>query len=162
MERKSQCKTLFFLTYQSLGFLFGDISLSPLYVYQSIFSGRLKHVQNEDAIFGSFSLIFWTLSLISLLKYAVFMLSADDNGEGKDYYFVSFDPPCPLPFQRSFLLLDFVVLSIQLVQGELLLCIHTFAEMQNFACFLIIKHLMRSCLHIANLVTQIEIYHHRL
>lgn len=82
MERKSQCKTLFFLTYQSLGFLFGDISLSPLYVYQSIFSGRLKHVQNEDAIFGSFSLIFWTLSLISLLKYAVFMLSADDNGEG--------------------------------------------------------------------------------
>ncbi|KEH21165.1 putative potassium transporter [Medicago truncatula] len=82
VERKSQCKTLFFLTYQSLGFLFGDISLSPLYVYQSIFSGRLKHVQNEDAIFGSFSLIFWTLSLISLLKYAVFMLSADDNGEG--------------------------------------------------------------------------------
>lgn len=162
MERKSQCKTLFFLTYQSLGFLFGDISLSPLYVYQSIFSGRLKHVQNEDAIFGSFSLIFWTLSLISLLKYAVFMLSADDNGEGKDYYSVSFDPPCPLPFQRSFLLLDLVVLSIQLVQGELLLCIHTFAEMQNFACFLIIKHLMRSYLHIANLVTQIEIYHHHL
>jgi len=99
VERKSQCKTLFFLTYQSLGFLFGDISLSPLYVYQTIFSGRLKHVQNEDAIFGAFSLIFWTLSLISLLKYVVFMLSADDNGEGKDYYYVSFDPPSPSPFK---------------------------------------------------------------
>ncbi|XP_058732082.1 potassium transporter 3 [Vicia villosa] len=81
-ESKPQCKVLLFLAYQSLGFLFGDISLSPLYVYQSIFSGRLKHVQSEDAIFGAFSLIFWTLSIISLLKYAIFMLSADDNGEG--------------------------------------------------------------------------------
>jgi KUP system potassium uptake protein len=85
VECKPQCKALLFLTYQSLGYLFGDISLSPLYVYQSIFSGRLNHVQDEDAIFGSFSLIFWTLSIISLLKYVVFMLSADDNGEGKDY-----------------------------------------------------------------------------
>ncbi|KAK7318163.1 hypothetical protein RJT34_02862 [Clitoria ternatea] len=82
VEHKSQCKALLFLAYQSLGFLFGDLSLSPLYVYQSIFSGKLKHVQNEDAIFGAFSLIFWTLSLISLLKYAVIMLCADDNGEG--------------------------------------------------------------------------------
>ena len=90
MECKPQCKALLFLAYQSLGFLFGDISLSPLYVYQSIFSGRLKHVQNEDAIFGAFSLVFWTLSLISLLKYAIFMLSADDNGEGKDCYSLLF------------------------------------------------------------------------
>ncbi|XP_004503657.1 potassium transporter 3 [Cicer arietinum] len=82
VECKSQYKAPLFLAYQSLGFLFGDISLSPLYVYQSIFSGRLKHVQNEDAIFGAFSLIFWTLSLISMFKYAVIMLSADDNGEG--------------------------------------------------------------------------------
>ncbi|CAK8579261.1 unnamed protein product [Lathyrus sativus] len=82
VECKPQFKALLFLAYQSLGFLFGDISLSPLYVYQSIFSGRLKHVQNEDAIFGAFSLIFWTISLISLLKYAIFMLNADDNGEG--------------------------------------------------------------------------------
>ncbi|KAK2385186.1 potassium transporter [Trifolium repens] len=82
VECKPQCKALLFLTYQSLGYLFGDISLSPLYVYQSIFSGRLNHVQNEDAIFGSFSLIFWSLSIISLLKCVVFMLSADDNGEG--------------------------------------------------------------------------------
>ncbi|RDY06691.1 Potassium transporter 3, partial [Mucuna pruriens] len=57
VERKSQSKALLFLAYQSLGFLFGDLSLSPLYVYQSIFSGRLK-------------------------RYAVIMLSADDNGEG--------------------------------------------------------------------------------
>jgi len=79
-----------FLAYQSFGFLYGDLSLSPLYVYQSIFSGRLKHVQNEDAIFGAFSLIFWTLSIVSLLKYAVIILSADDNGQGKDYFSLFF------------------------------------------------------------------------
>ncbi|KAJ1405960.1 Potassium transporter [Sesbania bispinosa] len=82
VECKYQCKTFLFLAYQCLGFLYGDLSLSPLYVYQSIFSGRLKHVQNEDAIFGAFSLIFWTLSLFSLLKYSIIMLNADDNGEG--------------------------------------------------------------------------------
>ncbi|XP_027920193.1 potassium transporter 3-like [Vigna unguiculata] len=82
VERKFQCSTLLFLAYQSFGFLFGDLSLSPLYVYQSIFSERLKQVQNEDAIFGAFSLIFWTLSIVSLLKYAVILLSVDDNGEG--------------------------------------------------------------------------------
>ncbi|KRH41259.1 hypothetical protein GLYMA_08G019600v4 [Glycine max] len=82
VELKFQYRALLFLAYQSLGFMFGDLTLSPLYVYQSIFSGRLKKVQNEDAIFGAFSLIFWTLSIISLLKYAIIMLSADDNGEG--------------------------------------------------------------------------------
>jgi KUP system potassium uptake protein len=37
---------------------------------------------NEDAIFGAFSLIFWTLTLIPLLKYVFILLSADDSGEG--------------------------------------------------------------------------------
>lgn len=83
VECKYQRKAVLFLAYQSLGFLFGDLSISPLYVYQSIFSGRLQHVQNEDAIFGAFSFIFWTLSLISLFKYVILILNADDNGEGK-------------------------------------------------------------------------------
>ena len=78
-----QHKPILFLAYQSLGFLFGHLSISPLFVYQSIFSGRLQHIQNEDAIFGALSLIFWTLSFFSLLKYAIFMLTATDNGEGK-------------------------------------------------------------------------------
>ncbi|KAI4326876.1 hypothetical protein L6164_019400 [Bauhinia variegata] len=84
VERKDQFKAVLFLAYQSLGFLFGDLSISPLYVFPNIFSGRLQHVQNEDAIFGAFSLVFWTLNLISLFKYAIIMLSTDDNGEGKE------------------------------------------------------------------------------
>lgn len=62
--------------------VYGDFSTSPLYVYKSTFIGKLQTHENEDSIFGAFSLIFWTITLIPLLKYVFIMLSADDNGEG--------------------------------------------------------------------------------
>lgn len=70
------------LAYQSFGVVYGDLSTSPLYVYKSIFIGKLQNHQNPDVIFGAFSLIFWSLTLIPLLKYVIVVLSADDNGEG--------------------------------------------------------------------------------
>ncbi|CAL5390078.1 unnamed protein product [Camellia sinensis] len=70
------------LAYRSFGVVSGDLSTSPLYVYKSTFVGKLQKYQNEDAIFGAFSLIFWTLTLIPLLKYVFIILTADDNGEG--------------------------------------------------------------------------------
>lgn len=70
------------LAYQSLGVVYGDVGTSPLYVYRSIFVGKLQNYQTSEAIFGAFSLIFWTITLIPLLKYVFVVLSADDNGEG--------------------------------------------------------------------------------
>ncbi|KAL5710552.1 Potassium transporter 4 [Ranunculus cassubicifolius] len=70
------------LAYQSFGVVYGDLSTSPLYVFTSTFEGKLQAHKNEDAIFGAFSLIFWTFTLIPLLKYVFILLSADDNGEG--------------------------------------------------------------------------------
>ncbi|KAJ4954674.1 hypothetical protein NE237_011457 [Protea cynaroides] len=81
-EWKAPSKQALLLVYQSFGVVYGDLSISPLYVYKSTFSGRMFKYQTEDAIFGAFSLIFWTLTLIPLLKYMVIVLSADDNGEG--------------------------------------------------------------------------------
>ncbi|KAI3859523.1 hypothetical protein MKX03_015328 [Papaver bracteatum] len=75
-------RNLLLLVYQSFGVVYGDLSTSPLYVYTSTFVGRLQDHQNEEAIFGAFSLIFWTLTLIPLVKYVLIVLSADDNGEG--------------------------------------------------------------------------------
>ncbi|KAF6140910.1 hypothetical protein GIB67_042323 [Kingdonia uniflora] len=77
------------LAYQSLGVVYGDLSTSPLYLYTSTFVGKLQHYQNEEAIFGAFSLIFWTLTLMPLLKYVIIVLSADDNGEGGTFAFYS-------------------------------------------------------------------------
>ncbi|KAK3421260.1 potassium transporter 4 [Eucalyptus grandis] len=70
------------LAYQSLGVVYGDLSTSPLYVYTSTFVDKLETHRSEDAIFGAFSLIFWTLTLLPLLKYIFIVLNADDNGEG--------------------------------------------------------------------------------
>ncbi|KAK1281625.1 Potassium transporter 4 [Acorus calamus] len=70
------------LAYQSFGVVYGDLSTSPLYVYRSVFMGKLQDYQTEEAVFGVFSLIFWTLTLVTLIKYVFILLSADDNGEG--------------------------------------------------------------------------------
>lgn len=70
------------LAYQSFGVVYGDLSTSPLYVYSSTFDGKLENHITQDAVFGAFSLIFWTLTLLPLFKYVFVLLSADDNGEG--------------------------------------------------------------------------------
>jgi KUP system potassium uptake protein len=70
------------LAYQSLGVVYGDLSTSPLYVYQNAFADDIKHSEDNEEIFGVLSFVFWTLTLIPLLKYVFIVLKADDNGEG--------------------------------------------------------------------------------
>lgn len=69
---------LFFIAYQTLGVVYGDLGTSPLYVYPTI------NVSNptETDYLGILSLIFWTLTLIGVLKYTLIVLQADDHGEG--------------------------------------------------------------------------------
>ncbi|WCJ40263.1 Potassium transporter family protein [Euphorbia peplus] len=74
-------KTLI-LAYQSFGVVYGDLSTSPLYVFSGTFTDKLQNHLTEDAIFGLFSLIFWTITLLPLIKYVFILLSANDNGEG--------------------------------------------------------------------------------
>ncbi|PIA33029.1 hypothetical protein AQUCO_04200047v1 [Aquilegia coerulea] len=70
------------LAYQSFGVVFGDLSISPIYVYSSTFSGRLRLHEDDAEILGVLSMIFWTLTLIPFCKYVIFVMGADDNGEG--------------------------------------------------------------------------------
>lgn len=80
--RKASCMTVVTLAYQSLGVVYGDLSTSPLYVYKTTFSGKLSLHENDEEIYGVFSFIFWTFTLIALIKYVLIVMSADDNGEG--------------------------------------------------------------------------------
>ncbi|KAF3338689.1 potassium transporter 26-like protein [Carex littledalei] len=66
------------LGYQSLGVVYGDLGTSPLYVFSSI---KLSEPTERDLL-GIFSIIFWTLTLMGLLKYVLIVLRADDHGEG--------------------------------------------------------------------------------
>src|SRR6188768_4296703 len=64
----------------SLGIIYGDIGTSPIYTFRFIV------VQNteitEELIFGGLSCVFWTLTLITSVKYVYLALSADNKGEG--------------------------------------------------------------------------------
>ncbi|XP_047167813.1 potassium transporter 8-like [Vigna umbellata] len=75
-------KTVLTLAYQSLGVVYGDLSTSPLYVYKSTFAEDIQHSETNEEIYGVLSFVFWTLTLVPLLKYVFIVLRADDNGEG--------------------------------------------------------------------------------
>ncbi|XP_058200169.1 potassium transporter 5-like [Rhododendron vialii] len=67
------------LAFQSIGVVYGDLGTSPLYVYPATFSGGIKH---NDDILGTLSLIFYTITLIPVVKYVFIVLRANDNGDG--------------------------------------------------------------------------------
>ncbi|PIM99491.1 hypothetical protein CDL12_28011 [Handroanthus impetiginosus] len=80
--KKQSWRTVLALAYQSLGVVYGDLSTSPLYVYKSTFAEDIQHSESNEEIFGVLSFVFWTLTLIPLIKYVFIVLRADDNGEG--------------------------------------------------------------------------------
>lgn len=63
----------------ALGFIFGDIGTSPLYVLKAIIGNDYV---SPELIYGSLSCIFWTLLLITTFKYVYLALKADNRGEG--------------------------------------------------------------------------------
>ncbi|XP_024539048.1 probable potassium transporter 2 isoform X1 [Selaginella moellendorffii] len=75
-------RALLCLTYQSFGVVYGDLSVSPLYVYRSTFSGKLRLNENDEEILGVLSFIIYTLTLLPFIKYVLIVMNADDNGEG--------------------------------------------------------------------------------
>lgn len=62
--------------------MYGDLSTSPLYVYRSTFAEDIGHTESNEEIYGVLSLVFWTFTLVPLIKYVFVVLRADDNGEG--------------------------------------------------------------------------------
>ena len=63
----------------TIGIIFGDIGTSPLYVFNSIIKDRII---TRELILGTLSLIIWTITLQTTLKYVVLVLQADNKGEG--------------------------------------------------------------------------------
>jgi len=67
----------------TLGVVYGDIGTSPLYVMKSILQGNggLENI-SETFILGTLSLIFWTITILTTIKYVLITLNADNKGEG--------------------------------------------------------------------------------
>src|SRR3979411_456182 len=71
-----------FLALTALGVVFGDIGPSPLYAFQVALAGIGHPVPTAADVLGIVSLIFWALMAMGSLKYVIFVLRADNDGEG--------------------------------------------------------------------------------
>ena len=65
-----------------LGIVYGDIGTSPLYAFRECFQGSRNVGISEESVCGILSLIFWALIFVVSVKYLVFILRADNKGEG--------------------------------------------------------------------------------
>ncbi len=66
----------------ALGVVFGDIGTSPLYAFKECLNPEHGVVLDHAAVLGLLSLVVWGLMLVVTLKYVVFVLRADHDGEG--------------------------------------------------------------------------------
>ena len=66
----------------ALGVVFGDIGTSPLYTIKECFGGSHAVAPTPDNILGILSLVFWAILIVISLKYVVFIMRADNKGEG--------------------------------------------------------------------------------
>lgn len=66
----------------ALGVVFGDLGTSPLYTLRVCLTGSFAVDASPENVLGLVSLIFWSLTLVVSIKYALFILLADDEGEG--------------------------------------------------------------------------------
>jgi KUP system potassium uptake protein len=64
----------------TLGIVYGDLGTSPLYTVKAIVGNAQEF--NKLLVFGSLSCVFWTLTLLTTIKYVIITLRADNKGEG--------------------------------------------------------------------------------
>ncbi len=64
------------------GVVYGDIGTSPLYTLKEVFAGHYGVAVNHDGVLGILSMIFWSLIWVVSIKYVLFILRADNQGEG--------------------------------------------------------------------------------
>jgi KUP system potassium uptake protein len=69
------------LALSALGVVFGDIGTSPLYTFKTIL-GAGEQTQNAASVLGALSLVLWTLVIVTTVKYVLFAMRVDNDGEG--------------------------------------------------------------------------------
>lgn len=75
-------RRLFTLCLTALGVVYGDIGTSPLYALRECFHGEYAVEPTAGNVIGVLSLIFWALLIVISIKYLMFVMRADNRGEG--------------------------------------------------------------------------------
>jgi KUP system potassium uptake protein len=77
----------------ALGVVYGDIGTSPLYALRECFHGGHGVEPSPGNVLGVLSLVFWSLIVIVTVKYLIFVMRADNRGEGGILALMSLVPP---------------------------------------------------------------------
>lgn len=112
-------KYLAFLSLAALGVVYGDIGTSPLYAIRECFHGPHAIAATEANILGVLSLIFWSLIIVISIKYLVFVLRADNHGEGGILSLAALSTPIkPSGRTEKWLLIALGVFGASLLYGD--------------------------------------------
>ena len=82
VERHPTGKRLAVLTLTALGVVYGDIGTSPLYAFRECFKPEYGLAPTPENVYGVLSLIVWSLTLVVSVKYIIYVMKADNRGEG--------------------------------------------------------------------------------
>lgn len=88
------------LSLATLGVVYGDIGTSPLYAMRECFTGGHAVAANPTNVLGVLSLIFWSLIVVISVKYLLFILRADNRGEGGILALTALLSPGAAPVRR--------------------------------------------------------------
>ncbi|MEF0864343.1 potassium transporter Kup [Rhizobium sp. BR 318] len=81
-DGKMNTRKLFYLALGSIGVVYGDIGTSPLYAFREALKPVAADGLTRGEVISLVSLMFWALTIIVTIKYVLFLLRADNDGEG--------------------------------------------------------------------------------
>ncbi|NLS00317.1 potassium transporter Kup [Rhizobium sp. P38BS-XIX] len=81
-DGKMNPRKLAYLALGSIGVVYGDIGTSPLYAFREALKPVAADGLTRGEVISVVSLMFWTLTIIVTIKYVLFLLRADNDGEG--------------------------------------------------------------------------------
>lgn len=102
----------------ALGVVYGDIGTSPLYALRECFHGAHALALNRANVLGILSLIFWSLLIVISVKYLLFVMRADNRGEGGILALISLIPPKLREAKNGFYLVALAIFGAALLYGD--------------------------------------------
>src|SRR5882672_9345218 len=104
----------------ALGVVFGDIGTSPLYALQTVFSADHQAVKpTEGDVYGVISLVFWSITLIVSIEFVLFIMRADNDGEGGILALIALIEGAPLRRARlKVILIGLGMFGVALFYGD--------------------------------------------
>lgn len=110
---------LYALALGALGVVYGDIGTSPIYALRECFVGHGRMSLSEANVLGILSLILWSLLIVISLKYLVYIMRADNRGEGGILALLTLvAPTLPASSARRTLLVTLGLFGSALLYGD--------------------------------------------